>query len=88
MVQEVGKSWIGKSLQIKRWSRSVDKKEVKEEVYLNGRKEVLELEKREKRGGMRSGKSIYILNNAKLTHLQVDVMNNQAYNHLNNQVCN
>jgi len=50
MVQEVGKSWIGKSLQIKRWSMSVDKKEVKEEVYLNGRKEVLELEKREERG--------------------------------------
>ncbi len=59
-----------------------------EKKYLNGRKEVLELEKREAEGGMRSEQSSYIFNNTKLTHLQVDVMNNQAYNHLNNQVCN
>ena len=39
-------------------------------------------------GGMRSEQSAYILNNTKLTHLQVDVMNNQANNHLNNQVWN
>lgn len=37
---------------------------------------------------MRSGQPAYISDNAELTHLQVDVMNNQAYNHLNNQVWN
>lgn len=53
------------------------------------RKEVLELKKEEGEGGrMRSEQSAYISDNAELTHLQVDVMNNQAYNHLNNQVWN
>lgn len=37
---------------------------------------------------MRSEQSAYIFDNTKFIDLQVDVMNNQAYNHLNNQVWN
>lgn len=35
---------------------------------------------------MRKTHATYNTDNTELTHLQVDVMNNQANNHLNNQV--
>lgn len=35
---------------------------------------------------MRSGQPAYISDNTEFIDLQVDVMNNQANNHLNNQV--
>lgn len=37
---------------------------------------------------MRRALTTYNVDNTELIHFQVDVMNNQADNHLNNQVCN